>query len=249
MLGLYAAVALAFAAATSPAPAPAFVCAEVKADLAKNAELTRLATLAYGPLQYRAWSAKAHCAVPTAALTYKTRTVLISAAEPPFQGHACRATLTAHVFKPEGGGLKLDRSITAFAQTGENCLAGTFKPVAISGQDAFAVEGSGGGQGAKAGWLEFYRFDGAAIRQIKLPGLTCTSVDYTNAGPAAADMQTIAATWRIGGGNNSRLFLDFHVAKPGAKGSFLKTEWNFGRNGLARVRGRTPEAFADGACL
>jgi hypothetical protein len=249
MLGLFAATALAFASQPAPAAAPTYVCAEVQADLAKDLELTRLAALAYGPLQYRAWGAQAPCAVPTAALTYKAQTVLISAAEPPYQAHACQATLTAHVFARRGKDFKLVRTIPNFVQTGENCLPGKFTATSIAGKDGFVVEGAGGGQGAKAGWLEFYQVEAKSIRQIKLPGLTCTSVDYTNAGPAAADMQNIASSWRIGGGNNARLFLDFYVAKSGAKGSVLKTEWAFGRNGLTRVRGRTPEAFADGACL
>jgi hypothetical protein len=238
-----------FALSAHAAAPQTYVCAEVKDDLAKKPELAELAAKAFGPLQYRAWSEKEPCTVPTAILKYRTQTVLISTAEPPYQGHACQATLSAHVFVPEGKSLKLSRTLKDFAKTGENCLAGTFKPVTIGGKDAFALEGSGGGHGARAGWLEFYRFDAGAIQQVKLPGMTCVSVDYRKAGPAAADMQNIDSSWRIGGPNNSKLFLDFHVAKANAKGSMLKTEWAFGRDGLRLVRGRTPETFADGACL
>lgn len=234
----------AFAAGPKP-----YVCAEVKDELAKDPKLMALSTQAYGGLQYRAWSETQPCAVPTAILKYKTQTVLISTAEPPYQGHACQATLTAHIFVPDGKGQKLARTVKDFAKTGENCLAGLFKPVTIAGNDAFAVEGTGGGHGARAGWLEFYRIDASTIQPIKLPGMTCVSVDYRNAGPASADMQNVDSSWRIGGPNNTKLFLDFRIAKANAKGSTLKTEWAFGRDGLTLIRGRTPETFADGACL
>jgi hypothetical protein len=227
----------------------AFVCSEAKPALTKDPELRNIAEKAYGPLQYRDWSETKPCAVPTAVLKYKNQMVLISTAEPPYQGHACQATLTAHVFAPAGDGLKLSRTVRDFVQTGENCLAGAFKPISIAGQDAFAVEGSGGGQGAQAGWLEFYRFDGDTIRQAKLPNLSCVWVDYRNAGPASADLETIRSTWRIGGASNNTLYLDFKVSKPKARTKTLKTEWSFGPGGLTLVRGNTPEAFADGACL
>lgn len=226
-----------------------FVCAEAKADLAKKPQLRALAEKAYGPLQYRPWSATEPCAVPTAILNYKTQTVLISTAEPPFQAHACEATLTAHLFARQGRDLALKRTVKDFAKTGENCLAGRFKPVVVAGRDAFAVEGSGGGQGARAGWLEFYRLEDVGIRQFRLPNLSCVWVDYRNAGPASADLENIRSTWRIAGQKADQLLLTFKVAAPGRKTKTLKTEWSFGPNGLTLVRGKTPEAFADGACL
>lgn len=245
-----AALLLSMAGTSALAAEPqTFVCAEVKADLAKNRDLSAMAETAFGSLQYRAWSAEQPCAVPTAILKYKSQSVLISAAEPPYQGHACQATLTAHIFVQDGQGLKLARTVKDFVKTGENCLAGKFTPITIAGQDAFAVEGSGGGQGARAGWLEFYRFDGEAIRQQTLPNLSCVWVDYRNAGVAAAELENIRSTWRIAGRNNDRLKLDFKVSKPRAKAKSLKTEWSFGPDGLTLIRGKTPEAFADGACL
>lgn len=236
--------ATALAASTGP-----YVCAEAKANLVKKPALAAAAEAAYGPLQYRPWSEKEPCAVPTAVLKYKSQTVLISTAELPYQAHACQATLTAHVFTPEGNGLKLARTVKDFAKTGENCLAGSFKPLTIAGSDAFAVEGAGGGQGAKAGWLEFYRFDGETIRPYTLSNLSCVWVDFRNAGPASADLENISSTWRVGGPSMDRLFLNFKVAKPKSKTKTLKTEWTFGADGLSLVKGKTPEAFDDGACL
>lgn len=237
-----------FASALSVAPGT-YICAEVQADLAKKPALRAMAEQAFGPLQFRPWSGTQPCAVPTAVLKFKSQTVLLSTAEPPYQAHACQATLTAHIFTPGGKGVKLSRVAKDFAKTGENCVAGTFKPLTIAGQDAFAVEGSGGGQGARAGWLEFYRFDGETIRQAKLGDLSCVWVDYRNAGALGADMENIRSSWRIGGRDRDRLFLDFKVAKPKSKAKTLKTEWSFGADGLKLVRGKTPEAFAEGACL
>jgi hypothetical protein len=237
--------------ASTIAAAPAtHICAEVKADLAKKPEMRVLAEAAFGaPLLYRAWSAKDPCVVPTAVLKYKSQTVLISTAEPPYQAHACQATLSAHVFVREGKALTLARTVRDFAKTGENCLAGRFKPLTIAGENAFSVEGTGGGQGARAGWLEFYRFEGAEIRQHRLPNLTCVWVDYRNAGIAASDLENIQSSWRIGGRNHDMLSLDFSVAQHGAKAQKLRTKWSFGPQGFTLVGGKTPDAFADGACL
>jgi hypothetical protein len=248
-LALFALGLLAFAVQPVRA-SQTYICSEVADHLTKTPDLTALAEKVYGaPLQYRSWTETSPCAVPTASLEYKTQTVLITAAEPPFQARPCRSTLSAHVFQRGGKDLKFTRTIKDFVKTGEYCIAGVMKPVTITGRDAFVIEGSGGGQGAKAGWLEFYQFQGAGIRQIKLPGLSCTWVDYRDGGPAVADLENIFSQWRIGGPNNSRLFLDFTVIKPKPKTEVLKTEWAFGRGGLKLVRGRTPEAFADGACL
>lgn len=238
-----------FGAGPVAATPQTFVCSEAADHVATQPDIQALAEKAYGPLQYRAWSQSAPCVVPTAILAYKTQTVLISTAEPPFQAHACPATLTAHVFRRAGADLKLARVVKDFAKTGDECVAGRFKPVTLAGRDGFSIEGAGGGQGVRAGWLEFYQFDGPGIRQIKLPGLSCIWIDYRQAGPAGADMQSIDATWRLGGANNSRLFLDFHISKASGKASTLKTQWDLGRNGFKMVRGSVPEAFAGGACL
>lgn len=249
-LALIAALSALLSLASASGAAPSsFVCVDVKGAVSAKPALRALAEKAYGSLHYRPWSAKEPCVVPTAILKYKTQTVLISTAEPPYQAHACQATLTAHVFVPEGKGLVLARTVKDFAKTGENCLAGRFRPVRIAGQDGFAVEGSGGGQGARAGWLEFYRFDGDAIRRMTLPNLSCVWVDYRNAGPSGADLETIRSTWRIGGRKEDTLFLTFKVSRPGHKPKTLPTEWSFGSDELTLVRGETPEAFADGACL
>lgn len=237
------------AASVIAAPATAYICAEAKDELTQNPVLMEFAYQAFGGLEYRPWAADKPCSVPTAIISMKTRAVMISTAEPPYQGHACQATLTAHVFSTQGNKVAFQRTIKDFAKTGENCLAGAFKPVTIAGQDAFAVEGAGGGQGARAGWLEFYRFDGDTIRQLKLPGLSCVWVDYDNAGTASADMENIQSSWRIAGINNDRLHLTFKIRKPKAKAKVMTSQWAFGPNGLTLVWGRTPEAFADGACL
>lgn len=241
--GQAAASAIAMAALYLPVPASSdpsskSFCADTKAALAADYELSQAADAVFGHL--RTLAGHTDCIRPYRLLRYGDADVLLALkADPGLDGpcHGCGGDLSAFVLKRLPGALKVVARFPAIGTFGTFGDPGRIDAIQFDGHDAIVLAYGGTFQGFSSTKLSVFIFRAGRLVELQ-PGLPLGAGD---GGAKGDDATSVDAAWRVEAGGG--ITIDYRVTdRAGARSAHAS--WKATGDRLVPVSGAPPSEWA-----